>query len=1026
MNRVKYIVLLVAAMACVSIVSGRELRLSAYIDTIPETITEPFLTLPDSSYSSNVSAVDSSVSALLYSMEADTIDLAEVRIASMIDSIVGDSTLLLRLFNVVMADSLSDTTLTIENLRSQLVDMKTGGEPDSTMLGRIELVTSGKDIVESSVDTKSRQAIDAPIDYNATDSMAISLDSLGQMAYLYGNAKIVYKDIELEAGFISINFKNKEIYAEGLTDSSGVVSQKPHFKEGTEEFDCENLRYNFETSRGFVHNVITEQEDGVVHGAKAKMLSKDVYCITDGKYSTCDAEHPHFYLHLTKGKMINKKAMITGRAYMVLEDFPIYVPFLPYGYIPTGKKTYSSGILIPSYGEEDTYGFFLKDGGFYWAASEYFDFKIAGDIYTMGSWALNFATQYRLKYKFNGNFGLSISRHYTGTKGIDQQVSKNFRLNWTHNQDAKANPAQTLSASVSFSTSGYNKLNEFTDYDEVMKNTKTSNVTYTRSLFDSKLKLHVKMSASQNTSDSTLSLNLPTISLTLPKAIEPFKRKNSNGPKRFYENLSFTYSSNFMNTVSMKESELLTTPLSEWKNGIKHNIGINLPSFTLLKHINVSPSVSYGETWHFNYIDRYWVDGYNLYDADGVEQWVPGHVEEAKIDRFRRTYSYSYGASASTTLYGFFQMKNPNSRIKGIRHKIDPSVSLSISPDFQKERFGFSDWVQTDSIGTMTQYSHFAKSAYPYTAGSKSGTVSFGLKNNLEMKVANPKDTSSANATKKIVLIENLSLNASYNLAADSMNLSTISGGFSTKVAGQPISIRFVIDPYALNEQGKKINKYRWNETTGLGRIGRLTSASTGFSFSLTPDKLKNIMGKWSSKGGAVSEGTQSSHSADLPSIGMDDKLTDEFDMNNSDDPAGMNVGHGGDNMSTNKEPGNGDAHSPRDERNKEYQPFKMPWSLSLNYSLSYSKAAFKPTITQSLRFSGNIEVTSKWKVGAQSGFDFKTKKINSLNLTASRSLHCWNMSFNVSPLGISKYYSFTLNCNASMLQDLKIERQNR
>lgn len=834
---------------------------------------------------------------------------------------------------------------------------------------------------------KERQVIDAPIEYNSADSLAFTLDERGQMAHLFGEAKITYGEIELTAGYIQIDFKNKEIMAKGITDSTGTISQKPHFKQGTEEFDCQSLRYNFETGRGFVENIVTKQQDGIVHSERGKMLSKEVFCLADGKFTVCDAEHPHFYLYISKGKVLGNQAIIAGRSYLVLEDFPIYFPFLPYGYIPTANKTYSSGIIIPSYGEEAQYGFFLKDGGFYWAASDYFDFTIKGDIYSKGSWALKTTSNYRLRYKFSGSLGISTSRHITGIKGIDEKISKNFAINWTHSQDAKANPNRTISASVNFSTSGYDRLNEYTDYNKSISNTKSSNISYQRTFPNTPFKLSMNIRATQSSSDTTVSLELPTFTLNM-KTIEPFKKKNRVGNKKFWEDISLSYSTDFRNTVKLKEYELLTTSLSQWQKGIKHNIGIGLPSFKILKQINVSPSFSYGQTWHFNYINRYWVDGYQTVDEENVKQWVPGHVEEIQKDGFKMTYFYNYGFSTNTTLYGLFQMKNSNSKIKGIRHKMNPSLGFSINPDFRKERYGFYDWVQTDSLGTTRQYSHFEKTAYPYSAGGRSGSITFGLKNNIEMKVVDNKDTTSTEATKKIPIFEDLSFNGSYNLFADSMNLSIISWNMRTKLAGFTLNINGTLDPYSLDERGNRINKYMWSTGKGLNRLGRLTSASTGFSYSFSSDKIKKKMGE-------LQKGQGSSPSGGGPP--------------GPDQGPGQNEG---------PDPENG-------PNNSGYQSFSMPWSINFSYSLSYSHTGLKPQVNQNLTFSGNIDVTSKWKANFNSSFNFKTMRMNALNMGISRSLHCWNMAFQFSPFGSIKFYTFTLNANSSLLKDLKIDKSS-
>ncbi|HPR61531.1 MAG TPA: putative LPS assembly protein LptD, partial [Prolixibacteraceae bacterium] len=379
--------------------------------------------------------------------------------------------------------------------------------------------------IDTIAEPSKQPVIDSPIDYNSVDSMAISLENGQQIVHLYGGATIKYGTINLEADYISMNFEEKEIYASVMRDSLGNIVKKTKFSEGSETFECETLRYNFVTGKGFVENVVTEQQDGLVRSSKAKMMNKDVYCMVDGKYSTCDAEHPHFYLQMTKGKVLREKAIITGRSYLVLEDFPIYVPFLPYGYIPTNKKTYSSGVIIPSYGEETQYGFYLRDGGFYWAASDYFDLRLTGDIYSKGKWAINTNTRYRIRYKFSGSFGFSYSQNVTGERGINQKKSPSFRINWSQSQDSKANPSQTFQASVNFSSSGFNKENEFDNFDKFFENSAKSTVSYQKVFLNTPLSISTSFSIDQNMRDTTLSVSLPSFVFRM-KTLYPFKNKN--------------------------------------------------------------------------------------------------------------------------------------------------------------------------------------------------------------------------------------------------------------------------------------------------------------------------------------------------------------------------------------------------------------------------------------------------------------------------------------------------------------------
>ena len=837
------------------------------------------------------------------------------------------------------------------------------------------LIAKGLTIINDvpSESKKAKSVIESPIDYDAKDSIAVSMENGQQVVYLYKGGTFKYGTISLEADYIAVNFEKKEIFASGVQDTAGVLQGKPHFAEGSEEFDCESLRYNFVSGKGFVVNVVTEQQDGVVRSAKAKMINKDVYCMVDGKYSTCDAEHPHFYLNMTKGKVIKDKAIITGRSYLVLEDFPIYFPFLPYGFIPTLNKSYSSGVIIPSYGNLPSDGYYLQDGGFYWAASDYFDLKVTGDVYSSGRWNIDINTNFKKRYKFGGSFGFNYSRSVIGTKGIDFTSSPDFGIRFSLNQDAKANPSQTISGSVDFSSAGNSKRNEFTDYERVITNSKSSSLNYRKTFMNTPFSLSASMRISQKTSDSTLTMTLPSLNFNM-KTIYPFKRKKSVGSKSFLKDFQLQYSAQFESSIrDVKQALLLTTPYSEWKKGIKHNIPITLPSFKLFKYINVVPSLSQSQRWYFNYIEKNWIDGYYIIDnQSGLQKWVDGHVEETLKDGFKINYDYGASLSSSTTLYGMYSMKNPNSRILGVRHKMNPTISFNYKPDFSEDRFGFYDMVQIDSLGNYQKYNIFQNALYGSSGAGESRSVSFGLDNNIEMKILNDKDTSSTEKYKKIAIFDNLSFRGSYNFMADEFKLSPIALNARTKIKGTSINISGTLDPYALDEKGKRIDKYKWNEANGIARLGRITNLSSGYNFNYSSDKLKK---KLEAKNENTSGGDSTLVEDALPGI---------------------------------------------------YAPFDMPWRISANYTVSYSNSNGKPKWNQYVGLNGGIDLTPKWKTTISSGFDLVAMKMARTQIGIVRNLHCWTMSFDFVPFGETKFYNFTLRANASMLQSLKVHRGNQ
>jgi hypothetical protein len=819
--------------------------------------------------------------------------------------------------------------------------------------------------------SKPRNIFESPINYKSADSMAVSLEDSSQIVFLYGDANIKYGTIELTAGMISVNLGTKEIYAVGITDSTGNVVGKPHFKEGTEEFDCTSLRYNFETSKGFVENVITAQQGGTVHGAKAKMVSKDVFCLEDGKFTACDAEHPHFYLNITKGKIINNKAVIAGRSYIVLEDFPIYFPFLPYGYIPTNKKTkYTSGILTPKlrFQQSDNRGSSIENIGFYWAASDYFDVKLTGEIYTKGSWGVGIATKYKLKYKFSGNFSFDYKKTITGEKGINQTSKPHLSVQWSHSQDPKSNPTITFSSSVNFQTSGYSQLHEYDNPDRYLSSTTSSSVSFSKKFTDTPFNLSMRMAITQNTKDATLAISLPEMTLNM-KTIQPFKRKKKVGSKGFFDDFQIAYTANIRNSITTKEDKLLTTPFSAWKKSVNHSLPITLPQFKLLNYINITPSINYNEQWYFDYIEKYWVDGYSVKSREtGAEEWINGHVETVRKDGFKRNYEYSAGINGSTTIYGMYQMKNTDALISAIRHKIDLTLGMSYHPDFTNPKKGFNDWVQVDSLGNMQLYNFFSSSS-----SRESGSINFSMNNNLEMKMKNLNDSTSKEKFKKVPIFDNLSFAGSYNLAADSMNLSVIGLNLRTKIAGTVLNITGSLDPYSLDSRGRRTRHYMWETSTGLAKLGRITNLSTGFGFNISSEQFEKKRKEKEKK-------------------------------------------------SENKE----NVEQPASSENLRYNKFTMPWRVNFNYSIGYTNTTGTPKINQTLGFSGNIDITEKWKATFNSGFDFDAMKMAHTSMTVTRNLHCWSMSFNFAPISKVPYYTFTIKANSSLLDFIPpIERRS-
>jgi hypothetical protein len=662
--------------------------------------------------------------------------------------------------------------------------------------------------------------------------------------------------------------------------------------------------------------------------------------------------------------VISNNKIITGPAYMVLEDFPLYFPVIPFGYFPS-SPTYSSGILVPSYGEEANRGFFLREGGYYWAANEYFDVSARGDIYSKGSWGAKLHTNYRARYRFSGGFDFRYSVNVYGERGLDTYTkSPQFQVMWSHSQDAKANPSRTFSANVNFSTSGYDKQNSLSA-ESYLRTQKSSSISYAKRWENTPFNMSANFRHSQNSTDTTLTLSLPELTFNMAK-IYPLKFKNRIGSAKWYEKFGFSYSSNMRNTITAKEYEILKKSFAtDWKNGIQHNLPISLPNFNLLKFINMSPSFSYNEKWYFKSIEK-------SYFADQAFMDERGRMSNVRIDTItglKRNYQYAYSLSATTNIYGMYMPVNTNSRIKGIRHKMTPQLSFSYNPDFGDPKFGFWKEVQVDSTGRMEQYSIFEGGIYGATGRGAAGMVSFSLSNNVEMKVADLKDTTATSEFKKVKIIDNLSFNTSYNLIADSFNLSPISIRGRTTIQGVGINFGSMLDPYMTNNRGQRINQYAWNHNKGFARLGRLVNSNVSFGMQFD-----------SKKGQKESDDARES-------IEEDNVLPGDF---------------------------------------RDYVDFNIPWNFGFDYSFSYNRPNpnEKARITQTLNLRGSVTLTDKWRINMNTNYDISAKAFSFTNFSIYRDLHCWEMSLNFVPFGYMKSYSFTLNARTSMLKDLKVSKQ--
>ncbi|MEI7502190.1 MAG: putative LPS assembly protein LptD [Paludibacter sp.] len=841
------------------------------------------------------------------------------------------------------------------------------------------------------VKQKSNQ-IDAEIVYNAQDSIVFLGNGTG---FLHGKSDITYKNINLKADFVRIKMDSSLIFAHGTLDSIGQKVGEPVFKEGESEYASRELTYNLKTKKGYIRQAVTQQGEGYVISDRTKKTSGDILCLAGGKYTTCDNhDHPDFYLSLSKAKLKPGGYIVTGPAHLVIADVPLPIA-IPFGFFPFTDK-YSSGVLMPTYVDELTRGFGLINGGYYFALSDYGDLELKGDIYTKGTWALSGNTTYMKRYKYRGSLSVSYREDVTGEKDMaDYSKANNMSIRWSHSQDQKANPYFNFSSSVNFSTSGYNRSNINSYYNPNLnsENTKGSSVSFSQRFPESPFSISGSMLINQRTKDSTISLTLPNISISMGR-IYPLKRKNAIGKERWYEKISMSYSGTMANSIDTKEKLLLSSSLTrDWRNGMRHSIPVST-TFNILKYINVSPSINYTERWYLQSIDKNW---------DNANQKVVTDTTNG----FHRVYDFNMGVSASTKLYGFYMPIRSifGDKIDRIRHVLTPSIGFSYMPDFGSSMWGYYDsYIKTaldNSNPTTVQYSHYEGSLYGTPGVGKSGNINFSLSNNVEMKVRNDNDTTGINPFTKVSLIDNLSVSGGYNLAADSMQWSQFSANLRLKLGkSYSLSLSGAFDPYlyALNSSGNPVhvNKLRWEN----GQFPRFLGTSTSYSYTLSNETFKK-KAKSSSKD------------------------------NSETNPDGTDLK--GKEKDANKE-----KDSEKDKKKTEigddgYQKVTVPWSISASYSIRYgntnvfdkTKMEYEMDFTHNLSFSGNLSLTTNWKFSSSTSYDFKAKQFTYTNINITRNLHCWTMTGSVVPFGVYKSYNVRIAVNASMLQDLKYEKQS-
>lgn len=893
------------------------------------------------------------------------------------------------------------------------------GSNDSTKIETAEIDTLSMDSLQlavyhhnkavddsiraDSINRASKRGIDAPVTYSANDSLVY--DAMTKDAKLYGNSEVKYENMDLKSDKIRMNLDSSLVHATGSPDSTekSGIKGRPVFVMGADNYDTDTIAFNFKTKKGLVQNALTKQEDGFLRSKLSKRTATgDVY-LAHGRYTTCDKEHPDFYISLSRAKVRPGKDVVFGPAYIVVADVPL--PFaIPYGFFPF-TKSYSSGFIMPSYGDEQNRGFYLRDGGYYFAISDKMDLKLIGEIYTKGSWGLTATSNYRKRYKYNGSFLFSYQDTRTGDKGMpDYAKQTSFKLQWSHRQDAKANPFMSLSASVNFATSSYERNNLTSMYNpqSLTQSTRTSSVNWSTTFSSIGMTLSSTANLSQNMRDSTISMTLPDLNISISR-FYPFRRKHAAGDERWYEKIAMSYTGQFSNSINTKENKLIHSSLiKDWRNGFQHNIPISA-NFTLFKYINLNPSFNFTDRMYTNKVTKSWNERTQTEVADTTYG-------------FHNVYNWNLSLSASTKIYGFWKPNRKlfGDKVQAIRHVITPTVSFSYAPDFSASRYGYYQTYQkTDADGnvSLVQYSPYQDELYGVPGRGRTGSISWSFDNNIEMKVKSDKDST---GFKKISLIDQLGWSMSYNMAAKEKPLSDLTVNLRLKWwKNYTFNMTGVFASYAyeLDDQGKPYvgNRTYW----GMGKWGRFQGMSQNISYTLTPEKIKKLFG------GAKDDDTKKNKKGD------DDEI--DTDIESNVDDTMIDAQHG-----ASKDDKGGKADTDGDG----YMRFSMPWSLTFGYGITmsentdinkfnYKTMRYPYKFTQTLNVSGNLRISDGWNISFSSGYDFDNHKVSMTTASLQRDLHCFNMSCSV-VLAPYASYNFTFRCNASTLTDaLKYDKRS-
>ena len=790
--------------------------------------------------------------------------------------------------------------------------------------------------------------------YKATDSVKFIIQN--RRAYMYRGTQINYEDIELKAYITEFDMVSKNIYAEGGRDSLNKVIETPKIKMGKDEFDAVKLSYNFESKKGVIHEIKTKQGEGFLQAERSKRYADGHIDMGGGIYTTCDADHPHFGLRLSKAKIIPGDKVVFGPAHMELLDIPLYPLFLPFGFFPQNNKKSVSGLLPPSVGMELSRGLSLTNGGYYFAFNDHFDAQIMGDIYSTGTWRSKLTSRYMKRYKYSGDMTLSYGVSVSGEKGLDLVKTKQYSIIWSHRQDAKAHPYHTFTANINYSSSSYDKQFHFTNQNtnnqnNTFTNTKSSNITFNQQKWpNTPFSFSTNMRAIQSSNDGKVTIDFPNFNFRMEK-IYPFRKKESVGKPKWYEDIGLQYDAEMKNTLTGHEDNLFSEKnLKNMKNGFQHKIPFSI-NFKALKFINITPSMNYTGVLFTSQIRK-------TSEPDSIDS----RKSVVRIDTIRGlSYAHALAPSLSVSMNPKFYLTNdyshnPNSKLMAIRTVISPTVGVSYVPDlsrffnYHRELLDNNGNAVVDKNGKVQVYDIYQNMGLystPTPSNKQTGSVNLGINGNVEAKVRSDDSTSNVQS-KKIKILNNISATTSYNIFADTMKFSKINLSANTTLFGLNLTMSGIVNPYKLTPAGTRIDKFG----------PKLTSMnfSTGISFPLN----KNDQKKDEKKG----------------------------------------------------------------ETKEDYTYFDVPWNISFDYNLTYTKEQFDAKFVHSLRFQGDVKLTTKWSLNFQSSYDFDAKKIAHMQMNITRDLHCWQMSMSVVPFGPQKMYFFKINVKSATLQDLKYEKR--